>query len=313
MHSLRPLTIAFPVSSGDEQAGGGDEQAQAYDPVFAPVVGYSSGAAVRTRNHRSMPSVPVGRSSSSSNRSGSGSGRRSRPPPPWLYGSMTREQATSALQVARNGSMVLCALFLVREKVPGVSYAISLLAPSSLAPDRRPRSVYLNSSTPSNDYVSTESLSVVHHLVQRATRVDGTHGRHFVLNDEVRMAHCTTIEEVVQELSLPDDRRMPELPASLGLPLIEACVKTCDQGVASVTTDAWACPACSTPFCTFVGGDRNSCAACRLPGQDSSDSSDYVSFEPVPVPVPVRRAAAPRATRSSLGARRRSAQAGSTC
>jgi len=262
------------------------------------------GNVVHRRQRQSMPSVPSMRREQSPPRRRRSSRRRRRltapgsnnnntaaamtrrsgsacslpgSPPPWLYGKMTREKATAMLQISRNGgSAVLCSnVFLVREKVPNLSYAISLLVPSST---NTGGSVYLNSSTPSNEYVSMDSLSVVHHLVERSTRVDKTPGRHFVFNDEVRMPHCTTIEEVIHELSKPDNTRMAELPASLGLPLLEACVKTCTGDVASVKTDAWACPACSTPFCTFVGADQDCCAAC--PELRSALNPDYVSFTP---------------------------------
>ena len=175
---------------------------------------------------------------------------------PWFHGKIGRTRAVEMLYHSTTTHVLPPAsnMFLVREKEPGFSYAVSILSPRESSEFERSRDANRtpggNDGNPSNGdsgggkvcgadvqnvYVSgdipdtpaTQGYvyhALTHHLVQRATRRDGTCGRHFILNDTTRLLTCTSIFAVIAEMSLPDAVRLPELRDIPGLPLNNICV-----------------------------------------------------------------------------------------
>ena len=167
-------------------------------------------------------------------RAHSGAEAESEAPAPRLHTGTGREEATDALLCARrqhgqSGS----SLFLVREKIPGFSFAVSCLCPLECPLPSGARvgdsSAYLRTSTEHNDYVAMDGKEdIVHHLLELSEELVGfpnssidRRRRHFVLNGDTHLRHCHTTADVLQEMCKPDGARMPQLTRSLGFPLNE--------------------------------------------------------------------------------------------
>ena len=129
----------------------------------------------------------------------------------WFHGSIPRSTAESYLVrtalPAGYQTDGTTNLFLVREKVAGLAYAISILSGDG----------------------------VTHHLVNRAVRGTGEPGQHFIINDCTRLPKCTSIAHVLAELSRPDGERLPELAGMRGLPINRYCKR---QATTVTTSDS---------------------------------------------------------------------------
>lgn len=132
----------------------------------------------------------------------------------WYHGNITREEAERRLLRARasSSSRDTSNLFLVREKVAGATFAVSVLSPMpGYAADL---------------LAKPEMNEITHHLVARAKRTDGTLGSHYLVNSVHRLRECKTLFAVLCELSKPglpafasSEKKLP------GLPLTECCVR----------------------------------------------------------------------------------------
>eukprot|EP00729_Bicosta_minor_P004202 gene4202-8287_t len=137
----------------------------------------------------------------------------------WYHGNITREEAEVRLLHARasRSSSDDSNLFLVREKVAGVTFAVSVLSPM-------PEGGGVGGGA--NLQSKVETNEITHHLISRAKRTDGTIGSHFLVNSVHRLRECKTLYAVLAELSKPglpafasSEKKLP------GLPLTECCTR----------------------------------------------------------------------------------------